>query len=130
MIAAGHPSVKELLAVARWRAGRVAPYLSRGLFAMTFVESSDPSLKTIGIDDAWRVYCNPEYIAKCAADGTLVGELLHECLHPTLRHGPRATACRATDHAHWNGSADVELDRGSKACRGTSGSSSSTIASA
>jgi len=95
--------------MARWQASKVAPYLSRGLFAMTFVESTE--VPTLGIDAHWRVYANPDYIAKCASEGTLVGEVLHECLHPTLRHGPRAKTCNATDHAHWNGCADAELDQ-------------------
>lgn len=76
---------------------------------MTFIESAE--VPTLGIDTAWRVYANPAYIAKCAQDGTLVGEVLHECLHPTLRHSTRAKVCGATDHEHWNGCADAELDQ-------------------
>jgi predicted metal-dependent peptidase len=76
---------------------------------MTFIES--PDVPTLGVDDKWRVYCNPDYIRKCADEDTLVGEVIHECLHPTLRHGPRAKIIHATDHAHWNRAGDAELDQ-------------------
>ena len=99
----------DQLATARWLACKVVPYFSRGLWAMTFVESTD--VPTLGISDSWVVYANPEYIGKCQRDGTLVGELIHEVLHPTLRHSPRARMCCATDHKHWNGAADAELDQ-------------------
>lgn len=100
---------RDLLATARWQACKAAPYFSRGLWAMTFVESDD--VPTLGISESWVVYANPSYIAKCKADGTLVGEIIHEVLHPTLRHGPRAKSCACTDHAHYNAAGDAELDQ-------------------
>ena len=99
----------ELLAQARWQAARHVPYLARSLYAMTFVETD--AVPTLAVDDRWRVYFNEEYIHKCAAEGTLVGELFHECLHPTLRHSSRSKVIGATDHKHWNGAADAELDQ-------------------
>lgn len=98
-----------------------APYLARGLFAMVFVEN--PNVPTAGIDKRWRVQYNPAYYAKCAKEGTLVGEVLHECLHNVLRHGQRADLINATDKAHWNACADAELDQRIEALPGFDGSS-------
>jgi predicted metal-dependent peptidase len=102
-------STLDWLARARWQAARVVPYLSRSLWAMRFIETED--VATCAIDERWRVYVNPAYIQNCAKNGTLLGEVLHECLHPTLRHGPRAKAIRADNHRRWNGCADAELDQ-------------------
>jgi predicted metal-dependent peptidase len=102
-------STGDLLAKARWQASKKVPYLSRSLWAMTFHESTE--LETLGIDDKWRVYVNPAYVLKCAKEDTLVGEVIHECLHPTLRHKPRALAIHATDAKHWNRCGDAELDQ-------------------
>lgn len=101
-------SPSELLAKARWQASRQAPYLSRALWAMTFHLSEVP---TLGIDERWRVYYAPDYIRQCHGQGTLVGEILHECLHPTLRHGPRGKAIRAGNARRWNACGDAELDQ-------------------
>ena len=102
-------SVLDSIARARWQAAKVAPYLARALWVATFVESED--VPTMGVDDRWRVYCNPAYVRKCAQDHTLVGELLHEVMHPTMRHRQRALLCRAEDHAHWNACGDAEIDQ-------------------
>lgn len=102
-------TINELLSKARWQAARAVPYLARSLWAMTFVETSE--IPTAAIDDKWRVYYNPDYIKKCATDGTLIGELFHECLHPTLRHSSRSKVIQAADHEHWNRAGDAELDQ-------------------
>jgi predicted metal-dependent peptidase len=102
-------SVLDSIARARWHASKVAPYLSRALWVATFVESEE--VPTMGVDDHWRVYCNPDYVRQCAKDGTLVGELLHEVMHPTMRHRQRALLCHAEDHGHWNACGDAEIDQ-------------------
>jgi predicted metal-dependent peptidase len=102
-------SVQDAIALARWQAVKVAPYLGRALWVATFIESED--VPTMGVDEHWRVYCNPAYVRKCAKENTLVGELLHEVMHPTMRHRQRALLCRAEDHPHWNACGDAEIDQ-------------------
>ena len=102
-------TTSELLAKARRQAVRTVPYLARGFWAMTFIESD--KAPTLGVDAHWRVYCNPAYVRKCADEDTLVGEIIHECLHPTLRHASRAKIIHAEDHRHWNCCGDAELDQ-------------------
>ena len=92
-------STADFLARARWQASKFAPYLSRGLWAMTFVETE--AVPTAGIDDRWRVYVNPNYIRKCAEEGTLVGEVLHELMHPSMRCLQRGKTISA-EHRRWN----------------------------
>lgn len=98
----------DLLARARWQASKFAPYLSRGLWAMTFVESE--AVPTAGIDERWRVYINPKYLSKCVAEGTIVGEVLHELMHPSMRCTTRKTAIQA-EHRRWNACHDAEIDQ-------------------
>lgn len=103
----------ESLQLARWQASKKVPYLANGLYAMTFVEAPpEMGLKTIAVDTSWRVYFCPEYIAKCAIDGTIQGEIIHECLHPTMRCFQRRDAIGAQqDHEHWNCCHDAEIDQ-------------------
>jgi predicted metal-dependent peptidase len=102
-------SPAELVNGARWHATKKVPYFTRGLLAMTFIPC--PEVATAGIDSKWRVRYNPAYYAKCAVDGTLVGEVIHELLHPMLKHAKRERTIGATDHSHWNDCADAELDQ-------------------
>lgn len=101
-------SVNDLLGRDRWQASKKALYLSRGLWAMRFIECD--AIDTCGIDEYWRVYINPKYARKCADEGTLIGEILHECLHAVMRHAPRARAISAVD-PQWNYAADIEIDQ-------------------
>ena len=56
------------------------------------------------------MYVNPEYIRKCAEDDTLVGEILHELLHPTQRSWTRCKAIQG-EHRRWNAAHDAEIDQ-------------------
>jgi predicted metal-dependent peptidase len=98
----------DILALARWKAALAVPYLGRALWAASFVESTD--VDTFAIDERWRVYVNPGFAAECAKDGSLPGAIVHEILHPTLRHGPRAKAIHADDHRRWNTCGDCEIN--------------------
>jgi predicted metal-dependent peptidase len=102
-------TIGDLIAKARWQAARKAPYFSKSLWAAVFIET--PEVPTIAVDDKWRIYYNPDYVKKCASEDTLVGELLHEVLHPTFRHKSRAATIHAEDHKHWNCCGDAEIDQ-------------------
>jgi predicted metal-dependent peptidase len=103
------PELYDQLAVARWRAAKAVPYLSRALWAASFIECED--VPTFAIDERWRVYVNPKYALSCVPKGTLPGALIHEVLHPTLKHGPRAKVIAADDKAHWNACGDCEINQ-------------------
>jgi predicted metal-dependent peptidase len=102
------PQLADLLSLARFQASRSVPYLARGLWACSYVESSD--VETFAIDSKWRVLVNPTFAVKCAADGSLPAALVHEALHQILRHGPRAKTIGADDHPRWNCSGDCEIN--------------------
>src|SRR5271166_1222101 len=110
-------TVNDLIARARFAAAGKLPYLAKSLWAATFIACED--VPTLGIDDRWRVYFNPNYVKKCAEDsfskqnlgGKLAGELIHEVMHPTFRHKSRGIAIHAEDHKHWNCCGDAEIDQ-------------------
>ena len=103
----------EALATARWVAAHHAAYLSRVIFALSFVEAPPGAgLKTLGVDRFLRVYYCPAYIAQCQADGTLSGEIMHETLHIVLRHLTRGKVVGGDLEPHaWNCAGDCELDQ-------------------
>ena len=103
-----NPKLADLLAFARWKAVRDVPYLSRGLFACSYIES--PDVETFAIDDRWRVLVNPAFAERCAAEGTLAAALVHECLHPMLKHKARGRAIGAEDPKQWNVCGDCEIN--------------------
>lgn len=103
-----NPKLADTLAIARWLAAKHVPYLARGLWACSFVET--PEVATFAIDDRWRVMVNPEFAQACAADGSLPAALVHEALHNVLRHRPRAESIGATDPKRWNVCGDCEIN--------------------
>lgn len=98
----------DLLAGARVEAARALPYLAKGLWRLTFIESVE--VPTFTVDSRWRVYCNPEFTRVCAREGTLAGAVLHEALHRILRHEARSKAIGADDHKHANDCQDCEIN--------------------
>lgn len=78
----------DILALARFQAARAVPYLARGLWACTYIESEE--VPTFAIDHKWRVLVNPAFARACEQEGSLGAALVHEALHNVLRHGTRA----------------------------------------
>ena len=112
-LAAG-PSTLDLLAKARWKAPTYFPYLGKALWSMSFVVTD--KVPTMAVDRKFRVYVNPDHVRECIAESTdknkievLLAGVIHECLHPTLRHAERGKAIRVTDPGHWNKCGDGEL---------------------
>jgi predicted metal-dependent peptidase len=108
------PELADALEAARWRLHRNGPaYFRAAVWALAFVESDQ--VGTLAVDDRWRVYVNAAFAIGQANTGErgidgLAGIVLHECLHPTFRHGPRAKAIGVDDHAHWNTAGDCEIN--------------------
>jgi predicted metal-dependent peptidase len=102
-------TVRDTIDKARWHATKKFPYLSRALFAATFVETD--KVPTMAVDKRFRVYFNPAHIRECELESfdAVIEGVVHEILHPTLRHETRARASHAADHAHWNRCGDCEL---------------------
>ena len=90
------------------RAAHFLPYLGAALYRLTFIECED--VPTFGVDEHWRVYCNPKFTRQCFDDKTVIGGVIHEVLHPTLHHKKRAQVIGATDHAHANVCEDCEIN--------------------
>lgn len=102
------PKLAEALEVARLVCRKLAPaYFRPGILAVSFVQSD--LVPTFGIDDKWRVYVSPAFAATLSPQ-EIAAVILHEVLHPTFRHGPRAKRVGATDHATWNKGADLEIN--------------------
>lgn len=103
---------EDQLIKARWGAARAAPYLARAIWACTWLPT--PEVPTAGIDRNFRVYYNPNYIEKCHAEGTLIGEVLHEVLHPLKRNPSREDALAKSlghcNHSLFNACTDCEND--------------------
>jgi predicted metal-dependent peptidase len=108
-------SVLDTIAKARWLATKKFPYLGRALFAATFIENDQ--VPTMAVDSRFRVYVNPAHIRECEAESfdAVITGVVHEILHPTLRHETRAKAARAVDHHRWNQCGDCELVQSIKA---------------
>jgi len=113
-------SIEDQLTKARWAATRATPYLARAIWACTWIPNSE--VPTAGIDRAFRVYYNPEYIEKCSKEGTLIGEVLHEVLHPLKRNPSREDALAKSlghcDHSLFNACTDAENDQNIEELRG------------
>jgi len=106
-------SVSDLLIKARWQATTQTPYLAKAIWACTWIPCEE--VPTAGIDKNFRIYYNPEYIERCAKDDTLIGEVLHEVLHPLKRNPSREDALAKRlghcEHRLWNCACDAENDQ-------------------
>lgn len=105
------PTTLDILGKARWQASKRLPYLSKGMWALTFVVTDQ--VPTMAIDKWWRCYVNPKHIEECLAESSdaVIAGVVHETLHPTLRHTERGEACKCGDRMHWNTCGDVELNQ-------------------
>ncbi len=100
---------RDMLGKARWQGSKKLPYLSRGMWALTWVFTDQ--VPTMAVDRRWRVYVNPAHVAECAAEhfDAVIAGVVHETLHPFLRHPERAEAAHCGDRAHANVCQDCEL---------------------
>ena len=105
-LAAG-PSTLDLIAKARWKAPEKFPYLGKAIWSLSFVVTD--KVPTMAVDKKFRVYVNPEHVRECIAESTdknkievLLAGVIHEALHPTLRHAHRGEIVRAVDKERWN----------------------------
>lgn len=105
----GNPTVLDLLSKARWQGSKKLPYLSKGMWALDYVITD--AVPTMAVDRRWRVYVNPAHVAECVAESfdALIAGVVHETLHPFLRHPDRAEAAHCGDRAHANVCEDCEL---------------------
>jgi predicted metal-dependent peptidase len=106
----------DALAKVRREAVKRAPFIARGVWAMQFIETD--KVPTMAVDKRLRVYVNPKHVEECLNEGNREGMsdaavvgIIHEWMHPGLRHGPRAEAIHAHDHERWNRCGDREIAR-------------------
>ena len=93
------------------------PYLSKGLFRLTFVETDE--VETMAVDEFWRSYYNPAFVSGLPRR-LLAGVLLHELLHLLRCHHDRFLAVLNSEaidralasslHFRWNVAGDLEIN--------------------
>lgn len=79
-------SPPEMLGTARARAAKAQPYLMSAIYRLRPVEAK--GLGTVACDEGWRLYYDPEVIAKWTVI-ELSGALLHEVWHLLRMHFSR-----------------------------------------
>lgn len=100
----------EILGAARmWVSKSKMPYLSKLLWSCTYILTD--KVPTMGVDKHLRVYVNPKHVEECLAESfeAVIAGVIHEALHPFMRHASRAERARCLDHAHANKCQDCEL---------------------
>lgn len=101
-----HPLARVRIdAAKRW------PHATSAILSMVPVET--PGLGTCAVDKFWRIYYDPEFLAKCQNEEA-VGVILHEVSHLLLKHAGRAkTIVPANDpaaHFTWNCATDCSIN--------------------
>lgn len=106
------PPAGDAIAAARlWLiadAGARLPYLARGLYALSTVETTVVS--RLASDAHWRLYVNPDWVGAASVE-ELARAISHELWHLLLDHAGRAEAVgvdRATASA-WHAATDLAL---------------------
>ena len=98
----------QLVAAARLWAAHHHPYLASALFATTVISSDGTG--GVAVDESWRVYVDPVFVAGWSAD-QLGAELVHHAGHLLRDHATRARELGLADDeiGHWVDSADAEI---------------------
>ena len=98
----------QLSAAARLWAAHHHPYLASALFATQLV--SQPGAGGVAVDEAWRVYVDPEFVTGWSAE-QLGAELVHHAGHLLRDHANRARTVGLADDEidHWVDAADAEI---------------------
>lgn len=101
---------RDLLARARLRACRKWPHLTYAIMSMVPVET--PGLGTCCVDQHWRLYWDPDFLAKYEPD-VAATIMAHEVAHLVLKHSkrsPRSCANVPQDRERWNIAADAAIN--------------------
>jgi len=109
-IVIAHLTVEDLIAKAKVKLKKIVP------FFMYIVEhlrmQVDNSISTIGVTPKSRCLYNEEFIKSLTTE-ELIGVLVHEVMHPALRHftrqGMRTLQCNGI--SLWNWAADVQINQ-------------------
>ncbi|HEX3623332.1 MAG TPA: VWA-like domain-containing protein [Acidimicrobiales bacterium] len=98
----------KVLAARLWAVRRY-PYLTAALFASPVVAS--PGLKGAAVDEAWRLYIDPETVAKQSVE-ILGGLLVHHAGHLVRDHAGRAKSMGVERKMNkdWALAADAEIN--------------------
>jgi len=85
------------------------PYLAHALFAMVPVPTH--AVPTLAVDEAWRLYVNPEFVDSISIR-ELAAVLIHEACHMVRDHAGRARdlGVAPTERFTWNLCADAEIN--------------------
>lgn len=83
------------------------PYLRVALQALRPVEA--PGVITMGVTRQWLLLWDPGFVS-CHSASVVAAALLHEAWHCLRKHASRFDASGFDDSAHWNFSADLEIN--------------------
>lgn len=83
------------------------PYYARALSAMSLIKTD--GIKTVAVDEYWRLYYNPAYLARLTSEiaGAIIGA--HEVEHLLRNHMARRKIAQAEPET-WNIAADAEVN--------------------
>ncbi|MEO7442622.1 MAG: hypothetical protein ABIW46_03715, partial [Acidimicrobiales bacterium] len=100
---------ERTVAVARLWAVSRHPYLASALFASPVV--AVPGLGKVSVDEAWRLYVDPELIETWSVD-VLGGVLVHHASHLLRDHSGRAVDAGVAGHSakDWGLAVDAEIN--------------------
>lgn len=101
-------STKEKLAVARYRAAELMPYMHAGLFSLMPIEVPHGTLNTFGVTDRGHLLWDPAAVERWDI-AEIAGVLLHELMHVIGKHGERCLRLAANPQL-WNIAADCEIN--------------------
>jgi hypothetical protein len=85
------------------------PFLAAALYSLR--PYSAPGLGTIGVDEKWRLYVDPDILRKWSVN-QVAGVLLHEVGHVVRDHAGRAKSVLVSEDTkfQWNISGDAEIN--------------------
>lgn len=98
----------KLLAARLWAVRRY-PYLTAALFASPVISS--PGVKGAAVDDSWRLYVDPEFVARTSVP-IIGGLLVHHAGHLVRDHAGRArhAGVERRSNRDWALAADAEIN--------------------
>lgn len=97
----------EQLSYGRMLALSEMPYFSHGMACLIPYITND--VPTMGVDDSWRLYINPQFVAKLSVQET-AAVLLHEFSHVIRVHAARCPGDESSVRDRWNVAGDCEIN--------------------
>ena len=85
------------------------PYYSRALLSCPLIAAADQPTMAIVMDQQWRIYINPDYVASCTVEKT-AAVLIHELNHALRGHAERSRQAAPEHLGYWQIACDLEIN--------------------